>query len=51
MAKDNQKDSKLVGQHKRIAMGEKVTGMKHGGAVKKAEGGMACKKGGSVKKK
>lgn len=52
MAKDNQKDSSLVKQHKRIAMGEKVTGMKHGGKVeKKSEGGMACKKGGSVKKK
>lgn len=50
MAKDNQKDSKMVGQHKRLAMGEKVTGMKKGGAVAKECGGM-MKKGGSVKKK
>lgn len=32
---DNQKDSKLVGQHKRLAMGEPVTGMKTGGKAEK----------------
>jgi hypothetical protein len=40
----------LIRQHKRLAMGEHVTGMKKGGVVKKSEGGMACKKGGKVKK-
>lgn len=41
-----------VNMHKRLAMGENVTGMKKGGKVeKKAKGGMACKKGGSIKKK
>lgn len=38
-------DSKDVGQHKRMAMGEKVTGMKKGGKVD------CMKKGGKVKKK
>ncbi len=50
MAKNEQDTSKMVNQHKRLAMGEKVTGMKKGGAVemKKMEkmnkGGMAKKK-------
>lgn len=40
MKKDEQDTSKLVNQHKRLAMGEKITGMK--------SGGMACKKGGKI---
>ena len=57
--KDEQTTSKEVNMHKRIAMGEKVTGMKKGGKVdaESAEGKMkkmACggmmKKGGKVKK-
>lgn len=58
MNKDTQMDSKQVNQHKRLAMGEKVTGMKKGGKVEKemkpekmAMGGIACKKGGMAKKK
>lgn len=40
-----------INQHKKMAMGEKVTGMKHGGKVEhKAKGGMCHKKGGEVKK-
>lgn len=40
-----------VNQHKRMAEGEKITGMKKGGTVeKKACGGM-MKKGGMAKKK
>ncbi len=56
MAKDTQDTSKEVNQHKRLAMGEKVTGMKKGGAVemkaitKMAKGG-CMKKGGKAKKK
>lgn len=50
MAKDTQ-DSKMVNQHKRLAMGEKVTGMKNGGITKKARGGMCMKNGGMAKKK
>ena len=53
MAKDNQTTSKEVNQHKRLAMGEKITGMKKGGEVKMAE--MAkmkpMKKGGEAMKK
>ena len=41
MAKDEQK-SKYVDQHKLMAMGEKITGEKHGGMMKK---------GGTVKAK
>lgn len=41
-SKGEDKNSKLIGQHKRLAMGEKVTGMK--------KGGMAFKKSGAVKK-
>jgi hypothetical protein len=37
MSKDTQTTSKEVNMHKRIAMGEKVTGMKKGGEVKMAE--------------
>ena len=43
MAKEKKMDVKDVNQHKRMAMGEKVTGMK--------KGGMCMKKGGEVKKK
>ncbi len=44
MAKKSGMDKGAVNQHKRLAMGEAVTGMK--------EGGMACmKRGGKVKKK
>ncbi len=42
MAKDKKMDSK-VNQHKRLAMGEKVSGMKDGGMVCKAKGGMVKK--------
>ncbi len=54
MAKDTQDTSKAVNQHKRLAMGEAVTGMKKGGAVemkqmqKMAKGG-CMKKGGKAK--
>jgi hypothetical protein len=47
MAKDSQKDSKMVNMHKRLAMGSKETGMKKGGSVKDC--GM-MKKGGMTKK-
>ncbi len=40
------KSESEVNQHKRLAMGEKVTGMKEGGKV-----GCGMKKGGKVKKK
>lgn len=50
MAKDTQTTSKEVNQHKRLAMGEKVTGMKKGGRAM-SSGGMACKKGGQIKKR
>lgn len=61
MAKNEQDTSKMVNQHKRLAMGEKVIGMKKGGKVhsdetedKKMIKKMACggmmKKGGKVKK-
>lgn len=44
MKKTEQDTSKQVNQHKRMAMGEKVTGMKKGGMA-------ACmKEGGKVKK-
>lgn len=51
-------DSKLVNQHKRMAEGEKVTGMKAGGKVDcmkkggavKMKAEMPMKKGGKVKK-
>ena len=49
MAKDVM-DSKQVNQHKRLAAGEKVTGMKKGGAVKKMAKGGCMKKGGMAKK-
>lgn len=39
-----------IGQHKRMAEGEKITGMKKGGITKKACGGI-MKKGGMPKKK
>ena len=43
MAKESKgKGSSMVNQHKRMAMGDKVTGMK--------EGGLCMKKGGAVKK-
>lgn len=44
MAKEKEmkmKDSKLVNQHKRMAEGEKITGMKKGGAVCMKKGGEA----------
>jgi len=54
MAKNNQDGSKLVNQHKRLAMGEKVTGMKKGGSVMKPMAkmvkGSCMKKGGMSKK-
>lgn len=43
MSKKKEKESKLVNQHKRMAEGEKITGMKKGG---KADCDM--KKGGKV---
>ena len=42
MAKDKYPDSKLVNQHKRMAEGEKITGMKTGGSCMN-KGGMAKK--------
>jgi hypothetical protein len=39
-----------VNQHKRMAEGEKITGMKTGGIAKKAKGG-CMNKGGMAKKK
>jgi hypothetical protein len=39
-----------VNQHKRMAMGESVTGMKKGGKVEKMAEGGCMKKGGKVKK-
>lgn len=51
MAKSKSENDSLIKQHKRMAMGEKITGMKKGGTVKKSEGGMCHKKGGPVKKK
>ena len=35
MAKEKKENEKLIGQHKRLAMGEHVTGMKKGGKVHK----------------
>lgn len=37
------KDSGPINQHKRLAMGQKVTGMKKGGAVKEAKGASKAK--------
>lgn len=42
---DKKENSSLIGQHKRLAMGDKVTSMKKGGKVD------CMKKGGKVKKK
>lgn len=44
-------DDTGVNQHKRMAMGKKVSGMKKGGVVDKSDGGDCMKKGGKVKKK
>lgn len=47
----------MTNQHKRMAMGEKITGMKNGGMACMKKGGMVKKgdtdkkKGGMVKKK
>lgn len=50
--KEDMGEKSEISQHKRMAMGEKVTGMKTGGKVEaKAKGGMCHKTGGTVKKR
>ena len=51
MKKNEQDTSKEVNQHKRLAMGEHVTGMKTGGVAKKKACGGMMKAGGEAKKK
>ena len=51
MKHESKGEKGAINQHTKLALGEKVTGMKHGGkAEKKACGGM-MKKGGMAKKK